>query len=54
LIVSEPVLEVVNCLKERQNGVYRVVGAAFSTGIHGAYITEAAVNARPMRLPTLA
>ncbi len=47
-IVIKPVLEAVNCLKERQNDVDRVFGAARRSSVHGTYIIKAAVNARPL------
>lgn len=48
LIISQPVLEVMNCLKEGQKRVYCAVSTTLSSGIHGTYIIEATLNPRPL------
>jgi hypothetical protein len=41
-------------LEERLDDVHSCIGAAGSSGIDRAYVIEAAVYTRPLRLPTLA
>jgi hypothetical protein len=48
LIVHKPVFEVMNRLKERQSRVERLVGAAWSPGVHATHTIQAAKNALPL------